>query len=291
MATPVVAGKLVFTPPNLPGAPESADNSPREALRRLQLTGLAGKNYGDIVALGATDLDTVARQLDDERDSLETNFGRGATADSALVKLEDSLKQVDDLVTENEKSGLSHADRIKNQKQIDKLLAGVDEALTSAGDVTERVLNGETTVAAGGESIQIDRTSLASLGHIPGNGHTLSLRDLFSGKALDTSTHKHSAIELAHKTTTKALATVGDLRTKIESFQRDTIRPRLGDVANAMQGLFAARAETLTSSATALQTAADLRNILLSSATFAAAVGADGWDKERVLALVSPTGG
>ncbi len=55
-----------------------------------------------------------------------------------------------------------------------------------------------------------------------------------------------------------------------------------------MEGLYRSDATTtLTTAESAQKTAADLRQIMLDSATLATAVGADGWDRERTLSLVS----
>jgi hypothetical protein len=53
-----------------------------------------------------------------------------------------------------------------------------------------------------------------------------------------------------------------------------------------MAGLF--DSARLGSGGTALSTAKELRGIMLSSVTAATAVGAEGWDRERVLELLQP---
>ena len=83
----------------------------------------------------------------------------------------------------------------------------------------------------------------------------------------------------------EATATVKSLREQLVTFTEKSIRPRISDVANAVAGLFSDAA--IGNSDTALKTAQELRDLTLASSTAALAVGAEGWDRQRVLDLLT----
>src|SRR5262249_806997 len=152
-----------------------------------------------------SDLETTARKLDAERDHAQTEFERGATAVQAITKVEDLLKQADDLAASNAKFTGTHEDRQKNQHDIDDLMAQVQKTLASACSADDRLFNGSATLTAGpGQSLQIDPLSLKRLGHISDHGRPVNLADIASHKVLDTSTKRDNA-SAARRSIKKAL--------------------------------------------------------------------------------------
>jgi hypothetical protein len=110
---------------------------------------------------------------------------------------------------------------------------------------------------------------------------------MVSGKVLDTRDVSRRDARAAARSIDAARDTIATLKKKIESFQNESIRPRLGDIATTFEGLYDKRALSLGGSTEALIVARDVRSMLLASAALAAGVGAEDWDRQRVLALVS----
>lgn len=289
----ISASNLIFRETGAPASAAKTD-TPTEALRRLAFSGNAGKPWADVLALSGGDLAQVIRTIDGERQSLEHHYAGGTIADTTLTKIKEKLAEADTLVVANSKSGVTRYGRRQNQHKLDKL---VDEIETLAADARVpdgggKLFTGSVTLVAGAmansTSLRIPKISLESLGRGNVRGQTISLKDLVSRGLLDTSKDKNAVIDDARRAIKSATETANEIIEQVRTFQRDTLAPRLGDVATAMEGLYRSDATTtLTTAESAQKTAADLRQIMLDSATLATAVGADGWDRERTLALVS----
>jgi hypothetical protein len=265
---------------------EKADpaQDPAAALRRLRLPGKAREPYVDVVHFGASDLTVVARTLDDEREKLQSVVARADEAMAALTRVEEILTEAGELVTANSK-GAGRGQRKTNQKKVDVLLAELEEVTSKASKTKPELFGGSAALSAGGVSINIEDISRESLGRSLMNGRVVNLDDIKTRGGLD-SAKRRSMAEGARKALAAAKQTVTELREKVQKFESETIRPRVGDVANALAGLFN-DASGLGTSEVAIKTARELREITLASSTAAIAVGADGWDRERVLDLLT----
>lgn len=226
----------------------------------------------------------MARELDDEREHLETTAARVGDADKALETIADLLSQASDLVDANVK-GAGTGKRKSNQRQVDDLLKQVDEVAQTASKDFPELFDGKTTFTAGDGSIDVDEISRSGLGRLVLNGKVMSLADVARHGGLDSSKN-HTAAAGAAKSLADATDTVAALREKLQTFSKDSVTPRVGDVANALAGLFS-NASGLGSSEEAVKTARELRDITLASSSAAIAVGADGWDRERVIDLLT----
>lgn len=253
-------------------------------MRRLGLPGKARAPYTDVVRLGASDLAVVARTLDDERERLEAAGTRVAEANAALTRIEEILKEASDLVASNAK-GAGGARRKSNQRKVDELMEELDTVAQEASAGAPDLFAGRTTLVAGDASEQVEEVSREALGRLVLNGKVMSLADVVRRGGLDSSKNR-TAAQGARKSLADATATVTALKERLLTFNEDRIRPRLGDVANALAGIFT-DASGLGSSDAAIQTARELRDITLASSTAAVAVGAEGWDRERVLDLLT----
>jgi flagellin-like hook-associated protein FlgL len=257
---------------------------PAKALRRLGLPGKAGSPYTDVVRLGASDLAVVARTLDDEHDRLQAAGSRVAEADAALTRIEEILKEASDLVESNAR-GAGSGRRKANQRKVDGLLDELDAVARDASKDDPDLFSGRTTLKAGDASVDVDAVSREALGRLVLNGKVMSLADVVRRGGLDSSKNR-TAAEGARKSLADATATVTSLKERLLAFNEDSLRPRVGDLANALAGIFT-DASGLGSSEAAVQTARELRDITLASTTTALAVGAEGWDRERVLDLLT----
>jgi hypothetical protein len=265
--------------------------TPAEALRRLDLRGAGSLAWDDVVRLDAGGVERVARAVDDERIALQDAYDGGGNAFGALTRIDELLSEADTLAAANGKSGVGRQARRDNQSKIDALLKDVE---TTAADVKSSagvpLLDGNGMLVAGQASkntvsMKLDRVALDRLGRIIVNGRTLSLADVARRKPLDTSTGDRSDIARARRTMEAAKESVAEMKTKIQSFQADELRPRLGDVATAMEGIFTST--SLDSTEEAMVMARELRTMMLQSATLAAAIAADGWDRERAIGLLT----
>jgi hypothetical protein len=265
--------------------------TPAEALKRLDLRGPASGAWEDIVKLDATGVERVAREIDDERVALQDAYDGAGNADKALQQIQDMLSEADKLAAANGKSGTAKRTRRENQAKLDKLLkdieAAADDAKLPSGD---RLLDGGRELVAGKDSrqtatLKLDRVTPDALGKVVVNGRTMTLTDVARRKPLDTSTGKRSDIADARRSIEEAQKSVADLREKIQAFQTGELRPRLGDVATAMEGIFTST--SLGSDDEAFALARELRTMMLQSATLATAIAADGWDRERTIDLLT----
>jgi hypothetical protein len=282
-----IASNLANVLKSLNTPPPDPSQDPEKALRRLGLPGKAHQAYVDIVHFGASDLDVVAHQLDDERQKLEDTSVQVRDARTALGQISDLISQAKDLVTVNA-NGTGAGTKKSNQKKVDALLAQIDDITADASELNPDLFGGNTTLHAGQKSVDVDAVSRGALGKLVLNGRALSLKDITRHGALDT-TRSHQAAEGAKRSLTAAADQVDGLLKRVETFLGDDLRPRLGDVANAMAGLYST-ADNLGTSDEALQTATDLRDITLATSTAALAVGADGWDRDRILSLLTSAG-
>ena len=277
-----------LTRPSLPGATAGKPDptaDPAGALRRLALPGRAAMPYADVLKLDVDGVRSAARTIDAERDRLEQAYNHAGAADAALEKIDGLLAEAAKLAAANAKGG-SRGERKANQKKIDGLLADVDRAAAEASPTARGLLDGSTTLAAAEVSIRLPDVSRAGLGRVVRNGQLLTLKDVASRGPLDTSRRgaiRAAAVRSAFKSATD---TVQELRSKLQAFQQDALRPRLGDIATVMAGLY--DSASLGSGEEALVTAREVRQIMLAGVTIATAVGAEGWDRERVLELLQP---
>lgn len=265
--------------------------TPEEALRRLDLRGPGAAAWDEVVRLDATGVERVARAVDDERIALQEAYDGGGNAFNALTRIDELLTEADTLVAANGKSGVGRQKRRENQSKIEALLKEVE---TTAADVRSPdgalLLDGNGVLVAGKSSkttasLKLDRVALDSLGQIIVNGRAHSLADVARRRRLDTSTGDRADIAGARRALEAAKESVAALKAKIQTFQSDELRPRLGDVATAMEGIFTST--SLDSTEEAMATARELRTMMLQSATLATAIAADGWDRERTLGLLT----
>jgi flagellin-like hook-associated protein FlgL len=259
-------------------------DTPDAAFRRLQLPGRAGSSYSEIVRLSATELRIVGRRLDDERESLQQSYEAASTAIKALQKVEELLGEADKVVSANQ--GAGPVTRRMNQKKLDDLLEQMTEAIKGQSPQEKAALDGSTTLRAGKRSLKLDRVSLDTLGRTLYRGRSYTVGDLARRGELDATRHPRS-VRAAEQTIAAATREVKQLRKEIETFQAESLRPRLGDVATTLEGIFDARYDTLTSTSDAMATAREIREMVLTSATLATSIGADGWDRERVIDLIT----
>jgi hypothetical protein len=256
---------------------------PAKALRRLRLDGKAREPYVDVIHFGASDLRIVARKLDEEREHLEQTSARASEAAAALTKVEEILTEASDLVTANA-NGAGRGRRKSNQRKVDELLGQLDQVVADASETAPGLFAGSTTLTAGDTSVEITEVSREALGKLVLNGRVLSLADIVTRGGLDSSKRRTMA-EGARKALKEATQTVKSLREQLVTFTEKSVRPRISDVANAVAGLFSDAA--IGNSDAALKTAKELRDLTLASSTAALAVGAEGWDRERVLDLLT----
>lgn len=272
-----------------PGFGSATTNAatPDSALLRLNLQGQAAKGFTDVVHLSASGLGGVVRTVDAERQDLQNNFGKGQAAVNALDAAGELLTQVRDLVTANAKSGVSRTDRRENQQKIDDLLKQLNDGFRQINADNGDVLDGDTVVRAGRQSLKIDEVSLESLGGAYLDGRSVSVKDVTTRGVLDTAKHRRSTTIAARKSVEAAIDSAAKLKDKISSFLKDSVEPRIGDVATVAEGLFKATSTgELGSSDEATQVAGQIRDLLLSGGAQAVAIGADGWDRDRLVALL-----
>jgi hypothetical protein len=265
--------------------------TPEEALARLDLRGPGATPWDDIVRLDATGLERVARAIDDERVALQDAYDGGGNAFSALARIDELLTEADALAAANGKSGAGRLTRRTNQSKIEALFKEIE---TTAADVKlpdgTPLLDGAGVLTAGKAStkkvsLRLDRVALNALGRITVDGKTHTLADVARRKPLDTSEGKRSDIADARRAIERAKESVATLKATIQTFQTDELRPRLGDVATAMEGIYTST--SLDNTEEAMVMARELRTMMLQSATLATAIAADGWDRERTLGLLT----
>ena len=107
------------------------------------------------------------------------------TADAALAEVSNLLIEAESLAIANANTGgLSDAERLANQMQIDSILSSVNRIAGSTTFAGQQLLDGSATVTAGGGSVTIDSVSTGNLGEVEIDGDTYSLADVATGGAL-----------------------------------------------------------------------------------------------------------
>lgn len=292
--TRISASNLVFRSATGSTAAAKAD-TPADALRRLQLEGNAGKSWTDVLSLTTDQFTDVVRTIDGERGLLEHNYAGATVVDTTLTDVLAKLDEADKLVTANGKSSVDRYTRRNNQAALDKVIKDIDKLLKDARmpDTRDPLFDGNITLTAGSDTAATDtwdipKTSTHTLGHTYGNGHVLSLKDLVRHGVLDTSKDSKLTIDDAQKVIGLAKDKANEMVEQARTYQKEKLVPRLGDVATTFEGIYkSAAAKTLVNSSSAKDTATQLRQILIDSTSLAAAVGADGWDKDRIVDLLS----
>jgi hypothetical protein len=139
---------------------------------------------------------------------------------------------------------LAYAGALPDGPERHALLKEIEQ---TAADVTspddKRLLDGTGVLVAGKssrktESLKLEQVTLESLGQVVVDGRTFSLADVARRKPLDTSSGKRSDVADARRSIELARESVAALKEKIQTFQTDELRPRLGDVATAINDLF-----------------------------------------------------
>ena len=265
--------------------------TPEEALSRLQLRGPGGTPWKDVLRLDATGVERVARAVDDERVALQDAYDGGGKALTALTRIDELLTEADTLAAANGRSGAGRRTRRENQSKIETLFKEIESAAADVKSTDGTPLLDGTGVLTAGKtsakkvSLKLDPVTLGSLGRITVDGRSLTLADVARRKPLDTSEGKRSDVADAQRSMALARESFAALKEKIQTFQTEELRPRLGDVATAMEGIFTAT--SLDSTDEAMATARQLRTMMLQSATLATAIAAEGWDRERTLGLLT----
>ncbi len=260
--------------------------TPEEALRRLDLRGpAAAVTWNDVVRLDATGVERIARAVDDERIALQDAYDGGGNAFTALTRIDELLTKAQTLATANGKSGAGVRTRRENQSKIDVLLKEIETTAAGVKSPDGNPLLDGGKASRKTESLKLDPVTLDSLGRIVVNGRTVSLADVARRKPLDTSNGPRSDVGDARRAIESAKESVAAMKEKIQAFQAEELRPRLGDVATAMEGIYTST--SLDSTEEAMATARELRTMMLQSATLATAIAADGWDRERTLSLLT----
>jgi hypothetical protein len=295
--TRISASDLVFRPAtgSTTTATSTASSTSADALRRLQLEGDAGKSWPDVLSLRTDEFADVVRTIDGERALLEHNYAGATVIDTTLTAVLAKLDDADKLVTANGRSGVDKYSRRQNQSDLDKIIKAIDQALKDARmpDTGDPLFDGNITLTAGSgtaatDTLDVPKTSTHTLGHTYGNGHAMSLKDLVRHGLLDTSKESKLTIDDAQKVIQRAKDNATEMVEQARAFQKEKLVPRLGDVATTFEGIYkSSAAKTLVNSSTAQDTATQLRQILVDSTSLAAAVGADGWDKDRIVELLS----
>ncbi len=273
----------INTPP-----PVSRYNAPDAALRRLELPGTDRRGFVDLIQLSGTALQQAVREIDLEGQRMEAAHLRGVAAVEALKTAEEKLTEIRTLQQANARSGSAPLTRRDNQKKIDALLKEIHQTFAEAGTEHTRVFDGTVVLSARNQTIELPELSLDRLGRVAFNGRMRSLADLASRGAFDTTRRSTATTAAATRSIDSALDAVSTLREKIETFTRDTVRPRLGDVAEVLAGLYETLGvEQLATAAQAQTVLKDLRDLTLQTSAVAVAVGADNWDRQRVMDLLS----
>lgn len=262
-------------------------DAPDQALRRLNLDGVAGRGFLGVVNASGSDLARAVVQIDGERQRLELGFGRADEAVGVLRDVEEKLAELKSLVAANTRGGAGPMQKNANQKQIDSLLEAIDEALADTGkSLGSRVFAGDTRLVAGERSLDVPEVTLERLGRHSSGGRTVNLGELKSRRLLDTVRRQGPARAGAKRAVEMAVKEVGELRESLETFTKETLRPRVADVAEVMGAIYTSLSEINTSSE-AQAVLREVRELTLKSSAVATAIGADGWDRNRVLDLLT----
>jgi len=160
------------------------------------------------------------------------------TADAALAEVSNLLIEAESLAIANANTGgLSDAERLANQMQIDSILSSVNRIAGSTTFAGQPLLDGSATVTAGGGSVTIDSVSTGNLGEVEIDGDTYSLADVATGGALNTVDGDISGAQQAIRAASSQVATQ---RGELGAFSLYTIGARASSIAAGIENIAAA---------------------------------------------------
>lgn len=263
-------------------------DAPAAALRRLNLPLPNADSFLDIVQLNASELQRTLARIDDEYEVAERTNLQTSAAYEALGNVEAKLQEISTILDTNTRAGISPYTRRDNQKKIDQLIKEIGEIFRDTRSEGTPLFDGKLELTAGSQSIRIEQMSLDRLGKIFVNGRSLSLEDLKSGGRLDTDRQSRQVAIAATRSVRTALKTVTGLRQRLKDFSQGAVVPRLADFAELIAGLTqTVSTDTIGSSQEAMEVLREIRLMTMQATGVAAAVGAEDWDQERVIQLLS----
>lgn len=256
-----------------------------QALRRLDLRVGPGRELSDLVRLDASSLGILLREVEQEWNRLDESLQRGNQAVAGLKDVEESLSEILKRVQTNTRPGTSAVVRRENQKHIDDQLKKIDQTIGKSVDAAGRpIFRTDAPLEAGSDKLELDGVLIQKLGRTIVRGRPVSLMDLASRKALDSSTRRTPS---APTVVERSMDMVQSLRKDIEDFMKTKVHPRLADVAEVTAGLMeTSTSQRIGSDEQAQRLVRELRVLTLKSTAVATAIGANGWDRQRIEQLL-----
>jgi flagellin len=183
-------------------------------------------------------MDATLAALDAESTANQRAMNMSDTADAALGQVSDLLGEAKALVSANANSaGLSAEERHANQLEIDSILASVDRIARTTSFNGQKLLDGTATIGASGQELSVGSTMSKNLGQVTIDSAEYDLSGIGGGKSLDTTASAN--VEKASKVVDAAINQVATMRGRIGAFSKDSLAPRLTEVAASREHLLA----------------------------------------------------
>ncbi len=176
--------------------------------------------------------------LEAEARSLLRGDHVAAVAEGALSVTSELLIEANGLaVAAANSAGMSPEERQAIQGQIDSILSTVDFIAGTTSFGGESLLDGTTTITAGGSSVDLPDSNAGGLGATVVDGTSYTLADLRSGGSLNLA---NGDVSIAQQVIRNAITDVATARAAIGSFQKHAVGSSLANVQTGMQNLAAA---------------------------------------------------
>jgi len=212
------------------------------SLRKLstgQQINLGGDSPAGLIS--SENLKAVLAALEAESRVIQRVDSVAAVADGALAETSDLLIEAKGLAVANANgAGLSDGERAANQLQIDSIFSSVDRISRTTRFNGDPLLDGTASLAAAGQTLDIDSAATGQIGGVVVNGNPQTLSDVASGGPLDTATGNVGG---AVQAIDAAINQVSTLRGKIGAFQKNTIASSLRSTGVAIENTAAANSQ------------------------------------------------
>ncbi len=191
-----------------------------QSLERLS-TGLRINRGSDDPAglISSGNLGSMLATLDADVRAMSRADHVAGVAEGALGAAAGLLQEANSLAVQAASSaGLSVEEREALQTQLDSILSAVDRLGVNTSFGGDPLLEGSSTVSAGGESVDLPELSAAALGETDVDGTDRTLSDLGSGGALNL---VDGDLVGAQQVIRNALTDVAEARGRIGAFQNN----------------------------------------------------------------------
>lgn len=188
--------------------------------------------------IASENLEAQLAALEAESRAMERNDAVARTAEAALGEVGDMLVRGEGLAAAAANTGaMSDAERDALQMEMDSINQSVDRTLRTASFGGVPLFNGDVSIPAGDDSLDLDAMTMASLGSTDINGSTFDQSDTSNGESLAINGDR---VGDASSVIGASIGQIATLRGQIGAFQQHAIGSRRASALTEIENVSAA---------------------------------------------------